>query len=118
MLSIHLCTLISWSPTSHRLDLCTVMKPTEVFIHVYVQCNSCIWKFTVIHVLTKAFYTFINFLAYPVDLVFSSKSTVGLCSFSKLMYKNMMKLLNKRAHAFPIRCLHDILVFGHCHSHY
>lgn len=70
MLSIHLCTLISWSPTSHRLDLCTVMKPTEVFIHVYVQCNSCIWKFTVIHVLTKAFYTFINFLAYPVDLVF------------------------------------------------
>lgn len=101
MLSIHLCNLISWSPTSHRLDLCTVMKPTEVFIHVYVQCNSCIWKFTVIHVLTKAFYAFINFLAYSVDLVFSSKSTVGLYSFSKLMYKNMMKLLNKSAHAFP-----------------
>lgn len=46
-------------PQSHRLDLCPVMKPTEVFI--YVQCNPCIWNFTVI--LTKAFYTFINFFS-------------------------------------------------------
>lgn len=54
------------------------MKPTEVFI--YVQCNPCIGKLTVIS--TKAFKTFIIFSAYSVDLDFALKSTVGLCSFS------------------------------------
>lgn len=79
MLCIHLRTSISWPPTLHRLDLCSVMKPTEVFI-LYVQCNHCIGKLTVIS--TKAFNTFIIFSAYSVDLDFALKSTVGLCSYS------------------------------------
>lgn len=76
MLCIHLRTSVSWPPTLHRLYLFSVMKPTEVFI--YVQCNPCIGKLTVIS--TKAFNTFIIFSA--VDLDFALKSTVGLCSFS------------------------------------
>lgn len=97
MLCIHLCTSVSWSPTLHRLDLCSVMKPTEVFI--YVQCNPCIRKLTV-NYINKSFQYFYYFFSIFCRFRFCIEEHCWSVFFFKLMYKYMLKLQNKSAHVF------------------
>lgn len=97
MLCIHSCSSVSWPPTLHRLDLCSVMKTTEVFI--YVQCNPCIRKLTV-NYINKSFQYFYYFFSIFCRFRFCIEEHCWSVFFFKLMYKHMLKLQNKSAHVF------------------